>query len=266
MVKIIEVVDEVNIKIDDFIFNLKGNYFIEPTEFIKYYQNIVDHDNFKISRFRFVENNIRVTPIHELIKFIIYSNVLLSKNINISNLISQINRCRDYYEIRHASSISLFAYIYHREGYNVDFLNIKNNADIIICDIETDIKTAQPPYLKKPKEWNPDFKDEINLRISQMISSRFTEGARQSNMLLFDFSDDSIVSVLTLFTKEIDKIIPPRENRLIICCNRFVPPGEVGKMLGGVVISSEIKKFPDLFYTNGYSIDYDKEIWDFDLI
>ena len=37
MVNIFEVVYDVNIQIDDFIFNLKGYYFIEPTEFINYF-------------------------------------------------------------------------------------------------------------------------------------------------------------------------------------------------------------------------------------
>jgi len=273
MVYEFQAVDKNEIKINEIVFALKSNYNIESDQFMNYYHNLSDNYNLKIKDIRFdvqklpgaVDKKGYVSPIKELVNFIIFSNILEEKKIDISKLITQIKKCTDYYEIRHANSLAMIAYIYSRRGDLISFLG-KKNADLTINGIKTDIKVSMPDLLKSNKPFAvEDIKNEVYLRMSKMISNRFTKGTRQSDLLFFDLSADIYFSVLSIFTKEFDVVVPPVKYRLVLLHNTFVPPGVIHRMIEGKIYNSSNKKFPDVFITNGYSIDFDENIWNFDV-
>lgn len=277
MVYEFQTVEKNEIKINEIVFALKSNYNIESDQFMNYYHNLSDRYNFKINNIKFdvqklpgvVDKKGYVYPIKELVNFIIFSNILEEKNIDISNLITQIKKCMNYDEIRHANSLAILAYIYSRCGYNISFIKPKKNtknADLTINGIKTDVKVSMPDSLKNNKKFDvKDIKKKVYLRMSQMISNSFTKGTRQSDLLFFDLSDDIYFSVLSIFTKEFDVVVPPVKYRLILLHNKFVPPGVIHRMIEGKIYNSSNKRFPDVFITNGYSIDFDENIWNFDV-
>jgi len=277
-----EIVDKNQIRIAGKNYHLPVHG-INSIEFYNFYENLVNNYKFKIKNVDFPFNKVRarayeskkietIRPIKELVIFIIYSNILEKNGIKIDNLINQIKHCTDYNIIRHASSLSLLSYIYHREGYKIKIFSTRG-ADFQINSLKADVKCIRPNVfrnkkikIRKVKGKNvADIKNEIILGISQAISSRLTEGVRQADLLFFDFSENIFFSSLSIFNKNVDRIIEPKEKRLIIYNNKFVPEGIIYNMIEGKTYGSVEKKFPDVFITNGYNIDFDRELWDFDL-
>ena len=145
-----EIVDESQIRIGD-----KSCYLpvlgINSSQFYDYYKHLKENYCLKIERINFPRSIIYdkpnlqgyLSPINELMVFIIYCNELEKKGIEISSLISQIQKCTDYGTIRHATSLSLLSYIYNRAGHNIT-LHHKKGADFEINEIKAEIKRARP--------------------------------------------------------------------------------------------------------------------------
>lgn len=270
-----EIVEENLIRIGDKSHVLAG-LGINSSQFYDYYKHLKENYGLKIKKINFPYNEIydnpnlkgTLSPITEMIHFIIYCNELEKREIDISNLIRQIDKCTDYLNIRHASSLSLLSYIYDREGHGITFLP-KNGADFEINDIKAEVKRARPDIVRRKYKTvmkngvkTLDIKNAIILRISRMISSRLQEGMEQADLVFFDFSDDINISILPIFNQKFDRIIEPIEKRLIVYTNKFVPEGLIHKMINGVIYNSLEKTYPDIFTHNGYHIDFDEEIWD----
>lgn len=273
----IESFGEHSIKIGGHIFGLKSLYGIEPESFVEYYEHLIDNYSLNLNILEFEEEihsengtkKVIIRPIQEYVSYIIFTNILEKKGFDITNLIRQIKRGKDYYEIRHARALTELIYIYHKNGYEIKLLS--KNSDFLINGINADIKVAQPSILKKYRkniklnnEGGLDIPNEILLDILQMIKSRFLKGVKQADLLFFNLTGSTIFSSLDILIDEFDRIIPPKKYRLILYSDSFYPHGsEVYHTLGSKNKYLGKRTYPDLISFKGYPLDFDPYLWNF---
>jgi len=273
----IQIIEDHSISLSGHYFGLKSLYGIEPSLFIAYYENLIDKYSLNLNKIEFVEEyyvgNEKekgiIRPIQEYVAFIIYSNILEQKGIEIKNLIKQIKQGKDYYEIRHARSLAELIYIYHQNCFDIEFL--PKGPDFIINNIKADLKVIQPYILGPPrkdskltKSGSLDVGNEIILEISKKISSRFLEGCRQADLIYFDFTGSLLFSSLDIFIDDFHRIIQPRKYRLIFYNTSFFPHGhELYHKLGDSVKFLGKITFPNLLSFKGYPADFDPYLWKF---
>lgn len=258
-------------------YSIKAHYGIKPQTFIDYYTNLKENYSLNLRRIEFkdeilTENGfqkVKVTPLQEYVSFIIYTNILEKKGLDISELIRQINGGRDYYEIRHAKALTELAYIYLNNGYDIKIQS--KGADFVINGINADVKVAQPSVLKKirrnskiHKDGYLDVSNEILLVILQMMKSRFLKGVRQADLLFFNLTGSTLFSSLGIFVNEFERIVPPHNNRLIVYSDYFYPDGmDFYYKMGSTNKHLGKRVFPDLISIKGFSIDFDPYLWNF---
>ncbi len=212
---------------------------------------------------------VKVRPLQEYVSFIIYANVLEKMGLDISGLITQIAGGRDYYVIRHAKALTELAYVYLNNEYDIKIQS--KGADCVINGINADVKVAQPAVLKKirrnskiHKDGSLDVSNEILLAILQMMKSRFLKGVKQADLLFFNLTGSILFSSLDLFINEFERIVPPRNNRLIIYSDHFYPDGvDLYHQIGSTAKGLGKRIFPDLISIKGYFIDFDPYLWKF---
>lgn len=258
-------------------YSIKAHYGIKPQTFIDYYTNLTEKYSLNLRRIEFedeilTENGfqkVKVRPLQEYVSFIIYTNILEKKGLDISDLIRQIAGGRDYYVIRHAKALTELAYIYLNNGYDIKIQS--KGADFVINGINADVKVAQPSVLKKirrnskiHKDGYLDISNEILLAILQMMKSRFLKGVKQADLLFFNLTGSVLFSSLGLFINEFDRIVPPQNNRLVIYSDHFYCDGaDLHHQIGSAAKYLGKRLFPDLISIKGYFIDFDPYLWKF---
>jgi len=272
--------NEYSIRLGDRVFPIKTPFGIEPSKFMSYYENLRDNYSFNIKQ---IEFNVTwygflsgetgkkgiVRPINEYIDFVMYSNILEQEGIDINNLVRQFNHSRDYYEIRHIHSLTILTYIYHKNGFKIQYL--PKGADFTINDIKADVKVVQPEILRLPpkekkltSEGYLDIKNEIILEMSKRISSRFLEGCKQADVLFFDLTSKMGFGALTILFNEFDKIVEPKKYRLIFYYKKRYPHGEeIFHKIKNTNKSLGKRYFPNLYSFKGYFIDFEPYLWKF---
>lgn len=274
-----EVVEKRSISLGGHVFHIKAQYGIEPSEFMTFYKHLSDVYNLKINDINFevplyYNDETRkgiVRPVKEYVDFIIYSNIMEQSGVDITNLISQIKPCNNYYDIRHASSLAVLTYTYHKNQYKIDFLQKEGEADFIINGLKTDLKTSKPSVLKKPrksvkltKSGAVDIGNVILLEISQRLSSRFVDGVRQAELLFFDFTGSGWFSALGIPRAELNRIIAPMKYRLILYDTHFNDHGaRIYHKWGRDEVFLGKMTYPDLYRFQGFPIDFDPYLWNF---
>jgi len=230
-------------------------YGLKPSSFLHYFSNLSDKYSLKLND---------PNPIREYIDFIIYSNVLEENGIDIRGLVKQIKPCKDILGIRHASSMAKLTYIYLKNGHSIKFL--QKGADFLIDGIRTDLKVIHPETsssVRQPKTTKSgmlDIKNELILKISKSISSRFLEGSNQAESLYFDLSYYILFGMIDLFVNDLEKIVQPKEYRLVFYNYKFfyhnVDISKGDRSLGK-------RMFPDLYAFAGYHLDFEPFLWKF---
>ena len=274
-----EVVEDHSISLGGHIFRLIDQYGIEPSKFMTFCKDLSDEYGLKINEVEFEvplylndETRKGITrPIKEYVDFIIYSNILEQKGVNITNLISQIKPCKDYYEIRHACSLAILTYIYHKNLYKIDFLRKEGDSDFLINNFKADLKTFQPSVLKKPrknvkltKSGAVDIGNVIFLDISQKLSSRFVDGVRQAELLYFDFTGSGWFSALGTPIAELNRITSPKKYRLILYNTHFIHhDAQLYHKWGNKEVFLGKMTYPDLHRFKGFPVDFDPYLWSF---
>jgi len=258
--------------------NLQLLYGLKPTQFLQYYKKLRDNYNLRINKYEFDETAnlgkekkaVKVRGIKEYASFIIYSNLLEAEGIDIKNLVSQMRPCKDYREIRHARGLAELGWVYHNNGYRVEYLPKKNNPDLSINGITADLKVTQPVILT---EYYSDIKvsggvvdigHEIMREITQQLKSRFTKGIKQADMLFFDLSGNRFFSALNLVmfknTPHFIRVSSPKKYRAIFYSTKNYPPDIELHVQGSN--ETMTTKFPNVFSFVGYSIDFEELLWE----
>lgn len=249
-------------------------YGVSASQFISYFQNLTDTYNFTINKLYFDESieldgekrPVNLMVIHEYALFIIFSNLLESYGIDITNLVSQIKPCKDYRMIRHARGLAELGFVYHKNYYDVEFLG-KRGPDLTINGIKCDLKVAQP-YLVSQHRGNLKVSKgrviisyEIMYEITQAIRSRF-EDIGDSEALFFDLSGTAFFSSLNLSIESFYRIKVPKKYRIICYAVERMPPG-MEYYLGSSTESKIVFKpeFPEIISLKGYYIDFEDLLW-----
>ena len=244
---------------------------IKTDEFLEMCGHLEEKYNFKVKNMEYRTKQLNpdcefdgITNTFPIIQeFVIHSCALEAVGVDITNLIKQTEKFSDYYETRPARSLSLLGHAYKNQGKEVEY-NHGKGADLVIDNIDSELKVCQPFILKSKREMNSDWHEEIVLSISKMISSRFVDGAKQARTIFFDLTDDALFSTLDLFNNTFNKFEDPIENRLIFFSSRMYPEGEISRMVKGKTIGKINLTYPNNFFFNSYFIDFDKSIWDVD--
>lgn len=262
------------IKLGEQELHVENRYGVSASNFMTYYNNLSDKYNFKINNLYFKEStvidgekrSVNLMAIHEYAIFIIYSNVLENLGIDIKNLITQIKPCKDYRMIRHARGLAELGFVYHQNGYKIEFLP-KRGSDLILNGVKCDLKVAQPYLLSqhrgrfKVSKGRVVVPYEIMYEITQSIKSRFEE-VGDSDALFFDLSGGAFFSSLSLSVYDFYRIVEPLKNRIICYSVQRFPPGfEIHK---GSFSKSEVSfkpEYPELISLIGYHIDFDPILW-----
>ena len=240
---------------------VRAQYGISSDDFLYYQQKLKGSFNFELKQIEFKVNyyvqdgppKVGTTrPIREVMDFIIYTNILEEKGIDITNLLSQIIPGKDYHEVLHASSLAVLAYIYEKNGYTITFLP-KKGPDFQINEIIADIKVLQPSLLQEPrgfkvKNGRVDIQNTILLDFSKRLSSRFNEGVKQADLLFFNMTSSPFSGLLDFMYTGNDNVIEPKSNRVIYYnSSPIIPNVERGfRTPDGKDFPLEPRYFPDL--------------------
>ncbi|MGA2237903.1 MAG: hypothetical protein ABSG74_01695 [Candidatus Bathyarchaeia archaeon] len=249
---------------------------MEPKKFLEFFQHLRQDYGLTLNEIEFPafvlgdeKRRGIVRPIEQIVNFVIYCNVLEQMGLDVRNLIGQINSCTDLSTILHANSLATLSFIYKTAGYDIAFL--KNGADFTIKNIKADLKTRQPPVLRKPRQMKitragvVDIPNEVILAISKRISSRYLGGCKQAQLLFFDMSNDMEYSGIDLFTLPQDKLPEPSACRLIFYQTRFYLSAFGDRMVfkrGELELPLPARIFPNLHGLRGYWIDIERSLWE----
>ena len=116
--------DENILRLADLEFALRTHYGISTSTFMGFFHKLVDNYSFRISKAEFeveipYEDRKRkgfYPANRDYFDFIIYSNLLEQRGVDIANLVRQSVPGEDYREVRHASALAVLAYIYSKYG------------------------------------------------------------------------------------------------------------------------------------------------------
>lgn len=267
-----QLVDEDTLCLDDSQFSLRVHYGIGARIFMDLFHNLVDNYSFRISKAVFevdvpYENHRKkgeIRAIREYIDFVIYSNLLEQRGIEISSLVRQSLCGNDYLVIRHASALAILAYIYSKQGYSIEFFH-PDGPDFAVNGTKSDLKVQVPTVLKEPprrKRRTWEVRNELMLDLSRRLQSRLIEGIRQAECVFFEMSEQ--VWGTAFLSNRLNRIVEPKKERVIFYETRFfLHDHEVfwhddkgDESMGRPV-------YPDLYTFSGCYIDFDRFLWDF---
>lgn len=272
-----QIKDQNTIFFDGTSFPIQQQYGIDSREFISRYDTLKRKFSFSVDRFSFDSENPRgkIHIPHSYISFIYYCSALDEAGIDVANLVKQFTQAKkacDFMNIKHASSLAILAFIYHRNGKKIDFPSIKNG-DLQIDGIISELKGVKSDMFRGPKAIvsNVDPKkkvkisNQILLDLLRSLKSRLQKAIKQGDMVLFDCSEMNFFGLTFFPLKTLSRIVEPAKNRIIFYETRHYLPGAkvawgdssgYRKPLGKIVA-------PDLDYFSGTFIDMDPYLWRF---
>lgn len=246
---------------------------MDPTSFIELFERIATKFHFSITKEFFERASLQEVTVKEractvkekkskehimfttwdIVDFFINCNTLLTKNIDITELIKEFRKSGGYKEFKHSCSLSYLTSTYALNGYtDIQFLG---QPDFIINQIPAELKVIHKldPDKRFDERGADTFSsflhEDICYDIGQAISNRLPEGIKQSAESVFiDLSAKSLSG--RYLCKEFDSvknILPePKKYRMIFFCKIEPPIGQEGTY--------------SLF---GTYVDFDPDIWNF---
>lgn len=239
---------------------------MDPTSFIKLFERIAAKFHFSITQeflqrissqeaiFMGKKRKVHVAyTTWDIVDFFINCDTLLTKNIDIAQLMKEFRKSGNHKEFQHSCSLSYLASTYALNGYtDIQFLG---QPDFAINQIPAELKVIHrlDPDRRFDERGVDAFSSfvykDISYDVGQAISNRLPEGIKQSAEIVFiDLSAKSLKGRY-LFKEfaSVRNIIPePKRYRVIFFCKIEPPIGREGTY--------------SLF---GTYVDFDPDIWNF---
>jgi len=191
--------------------NVKFLHHITPEEFIRTYEDISNRYNLDVTEYfleRFTvegtafgkKQKAQVSPIAELINFILDINYFLGKQTEVSPLIKEFNEVGDFGDLQHVCSLALLTSAYASRGYNIEFLRKSKEGktpDLHINGIPADVKVRRQAdigaiHLEKGNTYATKLGDDLCFDIGNSIQNRLYDGIKQAELVFVDLGRRSL--------------------------------------------------------------------------
>lgn len=271
-----KVFDEGYVSYDDRVREVKHTQGTTPEEFVRIYEKLSNKYNLSITEeflARFYNKELSLDErqklpfpyINHLIGFMLDTDYLLEKKIDIKPLIREFNECNNSSELHHTVHLSSLAAIYASVGYSIEFpirSKKKKTPDLIISGIPADLKVIKPSnkgklYNEKGEIFESKLREDLCYDVGKAIENRLCIGIEQADLVFIDLAAKSLPfmflgNILQNFPSKYSVFLPePKRFRVVFCCITMLPSN----------LNRRKKGLPYSFY--GTYVDMDPNLWNF---